>query len=470
MNTIVVLRVQLLLISFLCFSCGSTNQFIQKDQGKRIDEFVRSLIQERGLNMNLGMKIVSLVNGKTLYELNSEKLMIPASNIKLFTAAASLHYFNKEHLFKTAILEKGNNIILVGGGDAELSLAVIDSLSNLVSKRTSQIDTLFIDKGLFDDLHYGEGWMWDEGSERYSAPISALTLNNNCIDFEYSPNQLGFPAKINIFPDTKYVTVENKSLTVTDTINFKKLKIERDWIGQTNNYLITGEILDWSEKDTIKKNIAEPGLFTGTVFKENLEFYGTTVNELSIGDNIPYDDTVLVHYSNPLYTQLEDMMHNSKNLTSESLLKYIGITDSSKGTWENGIHKVKMYLFDEVSIDTSALRIADGSGLSRYNLLTANQIVRLLVHMHGKDNGNAFVETLPHGNESDSRLEGRLLEAQDKIYAKTGSISGVSCLSGYAFSSTQGPLAFSIMINGFVGSIKPYRDFQDEVCNWLVKN
>ena len=78
MNTIVVLRVQLLLISFLCFSCGSTNQFIQKDQGKIIDEFVRSLIQERGLNMNLGMKIVSLVNGKTLYELNSEKLMIPA--------------------------------------------------------------------------------------------------------------------------------------------------------------------------------------------------------------------------------------------------------------------------------------------------------------------------------------------------------------------------------------------------------
>ena len=179
MNTIVVLRVQLLLISFLCFSCGSTNQFIQKDQGKRIDEFVRSLIQEHGLNMNLGMKIVSLVNGKTLYEINSEKLLIPASNIKLFTAAAGLHYFNKEHVFETAILEKGNNIILVGGGDVELSLAVIDSLSNLVSKRTSQVDTLFIDKGLFDDFHYGEGWMWDEGPWWYAAPIGALSVNDN---------------------------------------------------------------------------------------------------------------------------------------------------------------------------------------------------------------------------------------------------------------------------------------------------
>ena len=231
--------------------------------------------------------------------------------------------------------------------------------------------------------------------------------------------------------------------------------------------MITGEILQWSEKDTIKKNIAEPSLFVGTVFKELLESQGTTINELYDTDDIHSNDTVLVHYSRPLYKQIEDMMHNSKNLTSESLIKYIGITDSTNGTWENGIHKIKMYLFDEVNIDTSALRIADGSGLSRYNLLTADQIVKLLVHMHGD---NIFVETLPHGNERDSRLEGRLLEAQNKIYAKTGSISGVSCLSGYAFSSTHGPLAFSIMINGFVGSIKPYRDFQDEVCNWLVKN
>ena len=83
---------------------------------------------------------------------------------------------------------------------------------------------MILDDTITDSLVYGPGWMWDEGSEKYSAPISALTLNNNCIDFEYSPNQLGFPAKINIFPDTKYVTVENKSLTVTDTINFKKLQ------------------------------------------------------------------------------------------------------------------------------------------------------------------------------------------------------------------------------------------------------
>ncbi|GIR56993.1 MAG: hypothetical protein CM15mP64_4050 [Candidatus Neomarinimicrobiota bacterium] len=61
----------------------------------------------------------------------------------------------------------------------------------------------------------------DEGSEEYSAPINALVLNNNCIDFEYSPNEIGLPAKVNIYPKTKYITLENKSITVKDTVNFK---------------------------------------------------------------------------------------------------------------------------------------------------------------------------------------------------------------------------------------------------------
>ena len=94
--------------------------------------------------------------------------------------------------------------------------------------------------------------MWDEGSEKYSAPISALSVNNNCIDFEYSPNELGLPAKIKISPNTKFVRIINNSMTVNDTVNFKKLKIDRDWVSGTNDYLITGEILKWSGKDTVK--------------------------------------------------------------------------------------------------------------------------------------------------------------------------------------------------------------------------
>ena len=463
-------NIYFLLFTFFCFSCIALKPINQRIHKKDLKKFIYSSIQKSDLRESIAVKIVSLSDGETLFEHNSKKLMTPASNVKLLTSAASLHYLGKEHVFETTILKNKDNIILIGGADPELSFQVIDSLAGLVSKDLRLIDTLFIDGGLFDDYYYGKGWMWDEGSEEYSAPISALVLNNNCIDFEYSPNKIGLPAKVNIFPKTEYITVENKSITVRDTIDFKKLKIDRNWVDRSNDYLITGEILKWSGKDTVKKNIEKPNLFFGTIFKELLESRGLTVNELFIGNTIGPKDTILVHRSRPLYDQLEDMMHDSKNMTSELLLKYMGITDSTIGNWEGGIRKVKTYLQDEVKIDTSALRIADGSGLSRYNLLSANQIVKLLVHIHGEDNRDVYVNTLPKANEKNSRLEGRLLQAQDKIFAKTGSLSGVSCLSGYAFSQNHGTMAFSILINGFVGSIKPHRKFQDELCTWLVKN
>ena len=463
-------NIYFLFFIFFCFSCAALKPINQRIHKKDLKKFIYSSIQKSDLRESIAVKIVSLSDGETLFEHNSKKLMTPASNVKLLTSAASLHYLGKEHIFETTILKNKDNIILIGGADPELSFQVIDSLAGLVSKDLRLIDTLFIDGGLFDDYYYGKGWMWDEGSEEYSAPISALVLNNNCIDFEYSPNEIGLPAKVNIFPKTEYITVENKSITVKDTIDFKKLKIDRNWVDRSNDYLITGEILKWSGKDTVKKNIEKPNLFFGTIFKELLESRGLTVNELFIGNTIGPKDTILVHRSRPLYDQLEDMMHNSKNMTSELLLKYMGITDSTIGNWEGGIRKVKTYLQDEVKIDTSALRIADGSGLSRYNLLSANQIVKLLVHIHGEDNRDVYVNTLPKANEKNSRLEGRLLQAQDKIFAKTGSLSGVSCLSGYAFSPNHGTMAFSILINGFVGSIKPHRKFQDELCTWLVKN
>ena len=445
-------NIYFLFVSFFCFSCVALSPINQRIYKKDLKKFIYSSIKKSDLRESIAVKVVSLDDGETLFEHNSKKLMTPASNVKLLTSAASLHYLGGEHVFETTILKNKENIILVGGADPELSLQVIDSLAGLVSKDLRLIDTLFIDGGLFDDYYYGKGWMWDEGSDEYSAPISALVLNNNCINFEYSPNEIGLPAKINISPETEYVTLENKSITVKDTVNFKKLRIDRNWVDRSNDYLITGEILQWSEKDTVKKNIEKPNLFFGTVFKELLESHGLTVNELFIGNTIGPKDTILIHRSKPLYDQLEEMMHDSRNLTSELLLKYMGITDSTIGNWEGGIRKVKTYLQDEVKIDTSALSIADGSGLSRYNLLSANQIVKLLAHIHGQNNGDVYVNTLPNGNEKNSSLEGRLLQAQDKIFAKTGSLSGVSCLSGYAFSPNHGPMAFSILINGFVVS------------------
>jgi len=426
------------------------------------------LIDKLDSELSIGLKVISLENNEELFELNSEKLLLPASNQKLLTSAASLYYLGENKVFQTSVLKKNRNIILLAGADSELSIDKLDSISLKISQKIKNIDTIFVDAGIMDSIPYGKGWMWDEGSETYSAPVSGIILNGNCIDFEYSPNELDKPARLNTYPNTNHISITNNSITVEDTLDYKRIKIERDWQNQTNHYRVDGEILGWSNKDTVKKNISDPVMFAGTVFKELFESHNVSVSAVKARKGIHSLDTIAKIISQPLKIQLKNIMQNSENLASEILMKYIGISDTTIGSWYNGKKKIMRFLYEEVEIDTNFLRIADGSGLSRYNLLNADQLIKLLRYMYTSNLKDTFIMSLPHGGQKGTKLENRLIESGKRIYAKTGSLSGVSCLSGYAFSPQYGPLAFSIIINGFTGSIKPIREIQDKICESLV--
>jgi len=465
------MQLLLLILTLFCLqSCTIINTLDKNYRKKEIATFIDNHIQKTKLNMLLSMKVASLSTGQTLYEKNSAKLLIPASTVKLFTSAASLYYLDSQHIFKTVIAKKKNNIILHGGADPGLSTKNLDSLANIVAIKMANIDTLFIDDGILDSINYGKGWTWDEGSEQYSAPIGGLTLNGNCIDFLCSPSSPGQSVKIKLLPETGYVSFTNNSLTVLDTLNNKKLTIDRDWLNQTNHFQITGTIIEGNYIDTVKKNIYNPTQYTGLVFKELLKSRGFNIKKLQMKNFNEKTDTLAKHDSEPLLKHLKQMMYKSDNLTSELVIKYISANDTTKGNWDDGIDSVKMFLSEKVKIDTNSIRIADGSGLSRYNLISTNQVVELLKYMNDTELKNKYKSILPSGNTKDTGLHRRLRKNSKRINAKTGTLSGVSCLSGYINSPKYGPLAFSIIINGFVGSVEPYRKFQDDICSWLIQD
>ena len=155
-------------------------------------------------------------------------------------------------------------------------------------------------------------------------------------------------------------------------------------------------------------------------------------------------------------------MYKSDNLTAELFVKILAATNTASGNWKDGLKIIKSFLADSASIDTSLLRLADGSGISRYTLTNADQITKLLTYMYSSTHKDDFLYTLPGGG-SNSTLKNRSLEAGQNIKAKTGHLSGVSNLSGYIFSNEYGPLAFSILINGFIGSSKPYHSLQEAI-------
>ena len=450
-------------------SCTPPRSLYKMEGSTALIKKINKLIVDSGVDLSMSIQIVSLGDGKTLYDYNSQKLLMPASTNKLYTCAASLHYLGKNHRFKTQVLARKNNLILRGGADPDLTIDKLDSLSIEVSKKYKSIDTLFVDDSFLDSLNYGEGWMWDEGAWWYAAPISALSINDNCVNFYIEPGPLGQNASINYFPETSYINVSNKSLTVNDTLDFKKIRIDRNWVSSKNDFIIHGEIMDTARIDTFYRNINNPTIFVGTIFKELLKKNGSTVKHLStISKNSDDYFDLIEHQSDSLLVSAKNLMNESDNLTAELFIKSIGALDTLPGTWKTGLDSVKSFLAKEVLIDTSNIRLADGSGVSRYNLTSSAQLIDLLKWMYKSDYKNDFIYTLPGGGWPKSTLEKRLISEAGLVRAKTGGLSGARNLAGYITSEKYGDVAFAILMNGYIGSSSKYTRLQNQIVKAVI--
>ena len=470
------------LIIFFLYNCTSTRELYIGSGNKKLATKINSAIKNSNLTTNMGIKVVSLESGKTLYSLNSDHLFTPASNNKLYTASAALHYLSPQFKFETSVWIDStykdsthiSRLVLVGGGDPDLFLPELESIAKGINKNIQSIDTLFVDNTLFDDVRFGPGWMWDEGSAWYAAHIDALSFNDNCVDISIKPGEIGKKPIVIINPNTNYIEVRNKAVTVNDTIDFIDIDIERRWWEKSNIIDIAGELLYTEEEKVYYRNVENPALFTGTILVELLNQFGTEVQVVVVGRNeLESMNLIYTHYSKPFTYPLTNFLKTSDNLSGELFAKMMGhFTNNVQGNWDNGMIAIKTFLNDDVKIDTTSMRMVDGSGVSRYNLTSPDQLTQLLLYMYSNHAYNAeFLSALPTGGW-DGTLRNRMESIEDErgVRAKTGSLSGVSCLSGYAYTKSGEPLVFSIMMNGYVDSSKPFKQLQDKIAEILVNS
>ena len=460
------LRIFLILLITFNFFCTPPPIGFENSGDSSIINKINRIIHDSGLDANFSIKVLELTNGNTLYSLNSKKLLMPASNNKIYTCAAAIHYLGKGYQFETSIFKKDNNLYIVGGGDPDLAIRDLDSLASAIKNKISRVDTLFVVENFMDSLNYGNGWMWDEGSWSYAAPVGPLTVNKNCVDFYITPGDENKPVQVKTFPTTDFIKYINQSITKNDTVDFKKIKIERDWLGQTNVFIISGNVSDTASVDTFQRNIFDPGLFTATVFKEQLENKGVSVKTILKTKKGSSGSLIAKHKSDSLLFSVKNMMYESYNLAAELFTKAVSSEHTLPGNWQSGLNLIKSFLADSAKIDTSKLKLADGSGVSRYTLTSTEQIVDLLSYMYKSEYSDDFLLTFPYGGTKTS-LKKRLIKTDNYIIAKTGHLSGTSNLSGYIFSKKHGPLAFSIFMNGFIGKPKRYQNLQDKIITSL---
>ena len=421
---------------------------------------------------NVGVKIVSLSTNEMLYELNPDMLFNPASNQKLFTSATALTTLGEGFPLSTVVtMDSVEGIIGIKGfGDPLVSTANLDSLAVSVAARLPQRPSwkLIGDVSYFDDLYWGAGWTWDEEPAAYGMFITPLILNNNTIDVNvWTNSKPGEPPLVTTSPATNYVSVENNATTVADSVR-NPIELSRKWRERSNIITVRGEVLANGKGASTSLSVWQPERYAITVFSEQLKFLGVPVTGLSI-DTLTGREVEIVRRSHRLDSAVTFMNKVSDNLTAEVLLKCLAAERLGvPGSAEKGINVVHEFLAAR-NIDTTRINIADGSGLSRYNLTSAATVIKLLQAMYAdKNHFDAFYHSLPVAGV-DGTISRRMTgtAAQGNLRAKTGTLSAVSALSGYVRMADGEMLAVSILMQNFPGSSRYYRQTQDRIGEFL---
>lgn len=429
-----------------------------------------------------GIKIVSLRTGETLYEHDADILAHPASNQKLLTSATALSLLGPAYIFRTSAAcdsaaqidsVLAGDLYLIGRGNPDLTDKDLFALAQDLSQQGLREirGNLICDDFYFDDLRWGNGWMWDDDPSTDEPRLSALTVNDNAVMVRVTPaDSVGKPARVQIVPPTDHVTLVNTSVTVKrkaqiDSLKLPPLLITRKWQQNENTILVEGAIAQDEPPQAETLNVLEPEIYCGKLFRDALQRAGIIVRGNVQRGESRTPIKILAEQRAPLMPILTNLNKISDNLSAELLLKTVGAEKWGRpGTATKGIRAMRQF-FGSAGVDTNAVYSADGSGVSHYNLVTPANLVNVLAAMWKNFAiRNEFIATLPIAGV-DGTLRSRMkgTPAASVLHAKTGTLSAVSTLSGYTTTADGEELAFSFMMQHFLGSSRAIRATQDRL-------
>jgi PBP4 family serine-type D-alanyl-D-alanine carboxypeptidase len=425
----------------------------------------------------VGIIIVSLKTGEVIYSRDSKLLFHPASTLKLFTTGAALLSLGGGFRFKTAVyadspdVNEGTlrgNLYLKGFADPQLTTDDLSWMAGQLRARGIErvSGDLVCDETYLDDWYYGKGWMWDDASSVHYAPIGGLTVNSNCVAVRVRPGSgAGEPPIVTLEPQVSYVTIKNTAVTVNPQ-NGNALKAERRWRQRENVIAVTGSVGIGQPEKAFVIEVTSPASYACRLFSEVL-----AAGKIDIAGKIEYgavpaeNAELLVRPSGTLSGIIREINKKSINLYAELLLKTLGAElQSPPGTAAKGVGEVKAAL-KGLGIDVSTVEIVDGSGVSRYNLISPGNLVELLQAVYRNEAlRETFIESLSiAGVDGTLKLRMRNTAAEGRVKAKTGSMAGVSAIAGYTATQDGEAVAFSIMIQNFIVDPGYITDIEDRI-------
>lgn len=456
---------------------GAPPSLAQNGGGSRIDR----LLSQSSFNRATWGIYVEDRSGRPIYTRNADRLFVPASNRKLALAAAALALLPPDHRIITSVYASGpirdgvvlGDLVIYGRGDPTFSercygldtvstgacetlWSRIGALADSIAHRgvTHIAGNLVGDGSFFDPVLVHDAWDAYDLNWWYAAPVSALGFNDNSVNVTWGPGTgVGVPPPVEFEPVLDNFEFENRARTVARgqrrTIDF---------------FRHPGTMKIWAEGSvplghpgkTEYFALPDPNLYFAQALRAALERRGIRVSGQteSTTDSLRYRSArampPLVEFaSRPLPDRVFPILNSSQNLFAEMLVKLLGKTIRGDGSWEAGLAVERHFLIDSVGLDPSDFRLSDGSGLSSDNGFTPRALAEIVRFMLQHSQRETFVEALPRSGLPGSlrdRFVGTSLEG--RVVAKTGSINGVTSLTGYIEQPDGNHLIFAIIANG----------------------
>jgi len=426
----------------------------------------------------VGIKIVSLKTGKVVFENDSEKYFMPASNMKNFTVATAIEKLTPDFKFVTSVyadsrpgadgLLKGD-LRIYGRGDVTISTAFNNGdyykgLDNLVDK-IAAAGVKRVEGNLVGDESYFQGygtpqtWEWNDLQWYYGAEVSAFPINDSAVDLKVSPAGQGNPCRVVVSPQNSVMQVVNLCTTVSAG-GGNALQIFK---APGKSTIAVSGTLPVGDKFEGYVAVSNPAELFMELLKQRLQLKGITVTGISRvmspDQKAPAAQIEIARLvSPPLSVIAARTMKASQNLYAETLLWTLGEEAGRKASMSGdsqamGTAVVRNFLNAAGVLPNSVLQY-DGSGLSRHNLVTPSAIVALYRYMANQSKySQAWLNSLSIGGV-DGTLGKRYMgsTAAGSLRGKTGTLDQVSALSGYLTTAGGDQVVLSIIVNGVADS------------------
>ena len=424
-----------------------------------------------------GIVVQDARTGRVVLSRNADKNLLPASTLKLFTTAAALDELGPTFRYTTRLYHFGEvspdgtlrgDLVVRGSGDPTLgSEGAGDPFERwaqaLAAAGVRRVDGRIVgDDDAFEDARYGEGWdVTHIATESYAPPAGGLVWGDNLVSIQIRAGAVGQRPSFESDPEG-FATVAGDPTTRSGG---GRLDVERT-LG-TDTFVLRGGV-PAGYRGALRVPVANPTLFAVHALAQRLEAAGIDVSR---AERVDVDDTdrkpdyegarPLQAYVSPTLDRIVERVNTeSDNLYAEQVFRALG-----GGTVDRAADRVEAFV-ERAGADAEGLSIADGSGLSRKDLVTPASLAAVLRAMRTHPAGGAFVRSLPEGGGEGSTLRNRLSGVP--VRAKTGSLMAVRCLAGYIEGPTGTPYVFVLMANNYTTGSGRIAGAQDAVVRALA--